>query len=171
VPLEDDSVSAELVDTAGNPVTVAYDSDRGVYLLSISGQVVVAPPAIPSGATPVTVENNDPLNLTGGASPDDETYTITNGTTFYVTQFIAGGESNPTAAGSVVEIYFDDGTEHLVSRIYINGNTASLSFNCLCEARDGTTLTGNGTNTMIVRRRRLSNAASEVEGVLYGYEV
>jgi hypothetical protein len=175
--IEDDASGARVnngrlqiipADASGNPVAVNYDSDRGLYLLAISGQVVVGPPPMPSGATPVNISADTPLNVNG---TDDTNYTITNGTTFCLQQLVAGAEDSPVAAGSVVEVIFDDGAEHVVARIYVAGFTNIVSYLDLCKARDGTTLTGNGTNEIIIRRRRLSNQTLEVEGVLNAYEV
>jgi hypothetical protein len=139
--------------------------------LQMSGHVVLAPSTPPSGATPVTLINDTPLELTSAASPSDVSRVITNGTTFYVQHVVAGAAASPVAAGSVIEVIFDDGTEHIVARAYVQGFTNIVTYPDLCEARDGTALTGNGTNTIIVRRRRLSAQALELEGVLTGYEV
>jgi hypothetical protein len=169
VPLEDDKVSAELVDSGGNPVSVIFDGTH--YLLKMSGQVVVAAPPLPSGATAIAVAADNPLSLTGGTSPHDTTYTIANGQTFYLQQFVAGCEGDPTSNGSKAEIIFDDGAEHVVDRIYVDGFTNYVAYNDVCTARDGTTMVGNGSNTIIVRRTRMSASGQEVDAVARGYEV
>jgi hypothetical protein len=158
-PLEDGSSGIE-DDNAGARVVNGR--------LQIAGHVVVAPSTPPAGSTPVTIAADTPLDVNG---TDDTAYTITNGKTFYLQQLIAGAEDSPVAAGSAVEVFFDDGAEHIVSRIYVAGFTNIVSYPDIDEARDGTTMTGNGTNQIIVRRRRLSNQTLEIEGVVLGYEV
>jgi hypothetical protein len=177
--IEDDASGARVLsgrlqiiptDASGNPVDVIYDSTSGGYMLRMAGQVVVSPSPIPAGGTPITVAADNPLEITGGTSPHDTAYTITNGKTFYLQQFVAGCQGDPTASGSVIELYFDDGTEHLVDRIYIDGFTNYVSYADVYKTRDGTTMVGNGSNQVIVRRRRLSNSGQEVDGVVRGYE-
>jgi hypothetical protein len=112
--------------------------------------------------------NDTPLDMSGN---NQTTYVITNGKTFYLQQIVAGSQGDPTENGSRVELFFYDGTEHLVARIYLTGFTTFITYPQLNEARDGTAMSGNGTNYLILRRTRLSGGNQEVDAVIYGYEV
>lgn len=150
-------------DTSGNAVTIT--DDAGVYRLQIEGKVQVTGATPPPATTPVQINAATPLSV----GSNDTTFTIPNGETFFLQEITAGNE-DPTK-GAVVEVIFDDGTEHLVARIYINGQTISIGYTDLEEARDGTALDGNGTNTIIVRRAKFSGSNIAIDAVVRGYTV
>jgi hypothetical protein len=70
-------------------------------------------------------------------------------------------------------VYWREGagpTDHLISRIYLTGQTVNLVLPNVHETRDGTSMTGNGTNTYIViRRERLSTSAQEIDAEVRGF--
>lgn len=175
--IEDDNAGARVVngrlhiipaDPSGNPVDVGYDPTTGRYLLAISGTVALGVTPIPSGATPVSLANDTPLDMSG---TNQTTYVITNGKTFYLQQIVAGSQGDPTENGSRVELFFYNGTEHLIARIYLTGFTTFITYPQLNKTRDGVAVTGNGTNYLILRRTRLSGGNQEVDAIIYGYEV
>jgi hypothetical protein len=145
------------------------DEEDEIYRVAISGKVSVQIPPPPAGGTPVTFAQND-ANLDVSSS-HDTTYTITNTKTFVVQQVVVGAEGDPNEKGSKVEIYYNNGTEHLVDRIYISGTSLYGSYPDTSEARDGTSLVGNGAHTLIIRRTRLGGAALEIDAVVRGYEI
>jgi hypothetical protein len=141
----------------------------------LPGQIVVNYPIqAPNGTTEVNIYGDDPLILSQQTSPDDEAYVITNGKTFCVQEITIGCEGDPSADGSKVEVIFDNnGTERVIDRLYVMGISRTKVYPDLSKSRDGTTLAGNagGTNKIILRRVRLSNASQEVDAVLRGYEI
>lgn len=163
-----DAIHIALKDQSGNTrlAEAVYDDTEGLYRLAATAQVQITPPTPPPATTAVTIDGGSPLDITGTV---DATYVITNGTTFTVQNVIAGSEGDSTEKGSVIEVLFDDGTEHLIVRQYVNGFTTQINPN-RNTAIDGTSLAGNGTNEIILRRRRLSGGAQEVDALLQGYE-
>jgi hypothetical protein len=151
------------------PLDVREDPQDGSNRLQIEGKVSIVAPAAPPNTTPVSIDNSTPLPITGTT---DVYYAITNNKTFTVMQLIGGAEGDPTEKGTVVEIFYDDiGTLRIIDRLYLSGQTVSVYPNT-SQARDGTALTGNagGTKRILLRRRRLSNSAQEVDAVVRGYE-
>jgi hypothetical protein len=143
----------------------------GLFRLAISGKVSlqVSPP--PEGGTKITYFADNPLAVSQAISPHDTSFVIPSGTLLVIQQIIAGCQGDSSADGSKTEVIFDDGTEHLIDRIYIMGTTQFGNYPDTSEARDGTVLSGNGTNTIVLRRTRLSNSSQEVDLVVRGYLV
>ena len=150
-------------DAAGNAISSQLDA--GIRRLEIAGKVSVVgsvpPPATNAFAvfadTPLVVGAND----TAVVIPDGETLHI---------QSITGGNEDPTK-GAQVEVVFNDGTEHVVGRFFTSGHSLFFGFADVTQARDGTALTGNGTNTLIVRRLKFSGTDIAIDAVLRGYTV
>lgn len=142
-----------------------------LWRLAITGKVSVqiAPP--PVGGLARSYYADDPLEIGSLLSPHDTSYVIEDGKTFHIQQVIAGCQGDPSEDGSKVEIIFNDGTEHVVDRIYVHGETQFGDYPDTHTARDGTQLLGNGTNTIILRRTRLSNSTQEIDAVVRGYIV
>lgn len=148
---------------------VETDSQDGKNRLAIIGKVSITESSAPPTATKVSLNNSTPLSISANS---DSFYVITDSKTFTVTLVIGGCEGDSSERGSVVEVYYDDiGTLKIIDRLYLNGQTVSI-FPDTNQARDGTLLTGNlaGTKRILLRRRRLSGAAQEVDAVLRGYE-
>jgi hypothetical protein len=144
---------------------VTVTEDVGVYRLEVTGKVSVIgalpPPSTNAFAvfadTPLTVGTHDTISV------------IPNGETLHI-QGLAAGNEDPTK-GAVVEVIFDDGTEHIVGRFYTNGQTELYSFADITEARDGTLLLGDGSNTVIVRRAKFAGSNIAIDAELRGYTV
>lgn len=157
-------------DAAGvaRAIDVRVDPLDGRRRLQIEGKLTVSPPEPPPSTTKVTITFAGALSIATDTADD---YTIANGKRFVVQQIIAGSEGDTSERGSVVEVfYFDGTTEHLVERVYLNGFTTEVYPNT-DKARDGTLADGNGTTkTIRVRRRRLSGSMQEVDFVVRGYE-
>lgn len=148
-------------DAAGNAFSSQLDA--GVRRLEISGKVAVIGSQPPPATTPQTIYADTPLTV--GA--DDTAFIIPDTETFYLQEVTAGNE-DPTK-GAVVEILFDDGAEHLIERVYTNGETVVISFADVSTARDGTPLLGNGANEIIVRRTKFSGTDIAIDAVARGY--
>ena len=124
--------------------------------------VATAPPA---GVDGVVIAADTPLTV---GSHDTE-FTIPNGQTFHLQQITAGNE-DPSKGASVVVIYYDGTTEHVVARDYVNGATHSSTFPDLKKARDGTEMVGDGSTKLIrVRRLKFSGSDIAIDAVVFGY--
>jgi hypothetical protein len=156
-------------DGKAQALEVNIDPLDGKRRLQIEGNVSIAAPEPPVGTTAVSFTFSGALSIT---TTQTDNYVITNAKRFVLQQIVAGSEGDSTAKGSVIEVfYFDGTTEYLVEREYINGFTVAVS--PLTEvSRDGTqTMDGNGTTkTVRVKRRRLSGSSQEVDFVIRGYE-
>jgi hypothetical protein len=164
----------------GVPVMGRDSTDLARFLMTDGeGRLAVSPkpPTAPPGTTPFTLAVNEAeLEVgTGGdvASPHDTLGAIIgNGLSLKIQVVTAGSEGDSSENGSVVEVYWRTSgpTDHLVERIYILGETVTVTLPEIDRARDGTLFTGDGVDTrIVVRRRRLSNAAQEVDFVIRGY--
>lgn len=155
------------------------DSDFARMLLTDTDgtlKVATRPQGAPATATAVIYPADTPLELNNASSPDDtDASVIANGVNFYLQSIIGGAAGDPSEDGSFAEVYWVEGspeTEHLIARIYLLGQTLQFNFPDTNIARDGTQMTGNGTNTFIrIRRTRLSNALQGVDCVVFGYTV
>lgn len=158
-----------LVDGDGtNVVDVETDAADGKQRLAIVGKVSVSAPATPPSATPVTIAGDTPLSI---STTQNTEYVIPDGETFTLSVVEAGAAGDPTEKGSKIEVIYDeDGTEKIIERIYITGQTVAV-YPDTSEARDGTSLVGNaaGTYKIILRRIRLSGTSQEVDAVVRGY--
>ena len=167
----------------GLPVVSRDSSDTVRRLLSeTDGALIVASriPVAPPGTTPFTLAVNEAeLNVGAGgdvASPNTTLGSIIgSGVDVYVQNIGVGTEGDSSENGSVVEVYWREGagpTDHLIDRIYVMGETVDVQLPNVHTARDGTALTGNGTNTRLaVVRKRLSLAALEIDFVVRGYTI
>lgn len=161
----------------GIPI-VARDKEDVVRRLIAEedGTLIVAskPPSAPPGTTPFVLAGDTPLEI-GPVPAYHETVSpaIGNGLNLYLQTIAAGAAGDPTENGSKVEVYWREGTgptNHLITRIYLSGQTVNLVLPNVNAARDGTALTGNGTNTyLVIRRERLSTAAQEIDAEVRGY--
>ena len=151
----------------GGTVVSGVDSTGAVKQMAVSSQgainVTVVGSVPPDGVEGVSIYADSPLVV----GSHDTTYVIPNGEHFVLQQFTAGNE-DPTK-GAIVTILFDDGTEHVIQRGYLAGFTVDFPLPNIAEARDGTILTGNGTNTIIVRREKLSGTNIQIDAVVRGY--
>lgn len=147
------------------PVDVSLDGTDGKYRLEIVGKVSVSAPPAPPASTPVSIDASSPLSVT---TTSTTTYVIPNGETLTITSITAGAEGDPNERGSKVEVFYYDGTERIIERIYLTGQTVPL-FPDTAEARDGTALVGNGVHEIRVRRTRLGGSSVEIDAVIRGY--
>lgn len=159
----------DLAGTTHHMSLIEDETIPGLYRLAITGKVSVqvAPP--PEGGVPVTYFADNPLSISQAQSPHDTDITLPTGKILVIQQIIAGCQGDPSADGSKTEVVFDDGAEHLIDRIFITGQTQFGNYPDTTEARDGTALTGNGTNKLVLRRSRLSNSGQEIDLVVRGY--
>ena len=150
---------------------VEDESTPDLWRLAITGKVSIqiAPP--PAGGVPITIFADNPLAVSQAISPHRTSTIIPSGKTLFIQQIIAGCQGDPTANGSKVEVYFNNGTDHLVDRIYIMGETQFGNYPDTSQARDGTLLVGNGTNYIAIDRSRLSNSLQEIDSVIRGYTI
>jgi hypothetical protein len=161
----------------GIPV-VAHDKQDLVrkILAEPDGALIVAakPPSAPPGTTSFVMAADTPLSV-GPVPTFHETVSPAIGASvgLYLQTIAAGAAGDPTENGSKVEVYWREGstpTDHLISRIYLSGQTVNEVLPNVNEARDGTALTGNGSNTyLVIRRQRLSTAAQEIDVEVRGY--
>lgn len=162
-----------ITDTSGTPIATVSGVD-GVRLGVDAGPIVLAtdqptlavsivPQPTPPGAVLVFISADNPLSV----NTEDEVYTIPSGKTFYLQQIIVGNED--PAKGARVEVVYDDGTERTVARTYTSGETVSVPIANQSTARDGTAMVGNGSNTIIVRRTKLTGSNLEVDAIVRGY--
>jgi hypothetical protein len=152
-----------LYDAAGNAVTVT--NDAGVRRIEINGKVTVVGASPPPATTPFAVFADTPLTV----GSHDTSEVIPNGQTLYLQQLLAGNE-DPTKGASVELIYYN-GTEHLVSRMFMAGFSIERGFADVSTARDGTVMVGNGVHTLIVRRAKFSGSNIAIDAVVRGYTV
>lgn len=150
-----------LYDGSGNPVTVS--NDAGIHRVEIAGKVSVIGASPPPATTPAVLFGDNPLSV----GTHDTTFVIPSGQTFYLQEIVAGNE-DPTK-GAVVEVLYNNGTEHLIGRVYIAGQTLTIGYPNRSTARDGTALVGNGTWTIILRRTKYSGTNIAIDAVARGY--
>ena len=143
----------------------------GEGVLKVSNQ----PPQPPPGTTPFSLAVAE-VDLEISAPPayhDQESAVIGSGLVLYLQTFASGAAGDPNERGSRVDILWREGvgpTDHVVTRMYIGGQSLSFTLPDVKAARDGTSLTGDGSTTkVVIRRYRLSNAASEVDAEVRGY--
>jgi len=150
--------------------------DYGRFLLAEENgtlRVASQPPSPPPGTTEFVLSQSDTVLEIGLAdSPHDtESAVIGNGVDLYLQSFSSGAAGDPSERGSRVDIVWTaSSVEHVVARLYIAGQSVERTLSDVNKARDGTTMTGNGTDTkLIIRRYRLSNADQEVDAEVRGY--
>lgn len=143
------------------------------------GKVRVAsqPPSPPPGTTEFVLAQPE-ANLEVGPFPrfhETVSAAVGNNVELYLQSFTAGAAGDPSEKGSKVEIYWREGagpTDHLISRIYLSGQTVVQTLPDVHKARDGTAMIGDGTTTkLVLRRERISWSAQEIDGEIRGYLV
>lgn len=152
-----------ITSSAGNPVTVSEDAS--IYRLEVQGKVQTIGAISPPSTNTARINADAPLT----AGSHDTSFVIPNGETYHLQQITAGNE-DPTK-GAVFEIIYDDGTEHVIARVYTAGQTISVGYSDLVQARDGTPLTGNGSNSIIVRRVKFAGSNIAMDCEVLGYTV
>jgi hypothetical protein len=150
-----------IYDASGNPVTIT--NDAGTYRLNIIGKVAITGATPPPATTPAVITAATPLVV----GTHDTTFTIPNTKTFYLQEIVTGNED--PAKGSSVEVIFNNGTEHLIARVYTASTTLVVGYPDVAAARDGTALLGNGTNTIIVRRKKYTGSDIAIDTIVRGY--
>jgi hypothetical protein len=138
---------------------------------SLPGQIVVPyPPVCPSTAVEVKIFADNPLEISNSNSPHTVEHLIPNGKTFRLQRVIMGAENDPSEKGCMVEIFYKDSSEHLVSR-YFTEPTTEIMYADVGSARDGTAMVGDGsTKKILVRRTRLSSSKQRVDVFVQGFE-
>jgi len=142
---------------------VSVTADAALNRLEISGKIVVIGASPPPATTPVAIFADNPLSV----GTQDTAFVIPNGTTFRL-QELSGGNEDPTK-GAVILVIYNNGTEHVISRMYTSGESITRSFPDVATARDGTPLVGNGAHTIIVRREKFSGSNIAIDAVVRGY--
>jgi len=149
-------------------ITVTEDIQDFKHRLAIEGKVSVSAPTAPPAATSVSIPADTPLDVSNTETTE---WTIPNGVTFTLSQITYGAEGDPNEKGSKITVYYVDsgGTPHVIDRAYFTGFSGQI-FPDTSEARDGTSMTGNGTSTLIrIVRERLGGATLEIDCVARGY--
>lgn len=146
---------------------IIVDDEDQLKRLAITGKISVTTPPPPEGGVAVSIDASSPLDV---ATTESDSYVITSGKTFTIQSVTVGAEGDPNSKGSKVEVYFNDGTDHLISRIYVVGQSVPV-FPDTSIARDGTSLTGNGSNVIRIDRTRLGGGTLEIDAVVRGYEI
>jgi hypothetical protein len=141
----------KIIDGEGNGYLTKVDSTGR---LLVSTQVVVPP-----NTTPVSVVYYS--NVSGTV---DNFYVIPNGVNLRLTRFSAGAEVEQTA-GQAIELYYaPNGTTTgiiLLDIIFASGNSDQHDLD--------DTFAGNGTRSILIRRRRLSGGSKLIYGKFGGY--
>lgn len=156
-----DAWPIRLVDPSGNDTTITLDGV--VYRQEVQGKVTIVGASAPPATTPVEIDADIPLTV----GTHDTSFLIPSGETFHLQTIIAGNE-DPTK-GASVEVIYDDGTEHVVARVYTSGTTTQIGYSDVNTARNGTSLDGTGTETIIVRRLKFSGTDIAIDTVVTGY--
>jgi hypothetical protein len=143
----------------------------GEGVLKVSAQ----PPLPPPGTNPYQVYVPD-ADLSISAPPsyhDTEGAIVGDGDHVKLQVFTAGAAGDPNERGSRIDVLWREGagpTDHIIERMYVGGQTVTVVLPDVHDSRDGTDMIGDGSTTKIVIRRwRLSNAASEVDAIVRGY--
>lgn len=144
---------------------VDVTTDQGQNSLRVTGKVAVTGSVPPPATNAFVVVADNPLTV----GSDDTEVIIPAGEDLHL-QAVTFGNEDPTK-GARIEVIYDDGAEHLVFRGFCNGRTISFAFADVTAARDGTTMVGNGTNKIIVRREKYSGTDIAIDAVLRGYSV
>jgi hypothetical protein len=128
-------------------------------------RTATAPAAAPENSTPALISADTPLSV----GSHDTVFVIPDGEVFHLQRLIASNE-DPTK-GARITILCDDGvSEHVVFRAYYAGFVVPVELPDTSEARDGTSLFGDGsTKTIILRREKLVGANIEIDAQVQGY--
>jgi hypothetical protein len=153
----------KLASADGTKIATLTD-DAGVIRQEVTGKVSVIGAVPPPSTTGAIIYANSPLSV----GRHTTTFSIPDGETFHLQEVTAGNE-NPTK-GAVVEVLYDNGSEHLVARVYTNGETISIGYPDLVAAQDGTALLGAaGTSNILVRRQKFSGSNIAIDATVTGY--
>jgi len=144
------------------------DSDENINRLAITGKVSIQVEPPPSGGVGIAYYADDPLSIKKQHTTE---FVLPVGKTLFIQQIILGCQGDPSKNGSKAEISFDDGTSHLIDRLYVNGATMFGNHISTNEARDGTPITGNGTNKLVILRDRLAVSEQEIDVIIRGYHI
>lgn len=162
------AILAASVDTQGE---VHFHQSDGDGNLRVASQ----PPQPPPGTTEFVLAI-DEAELEIRSPPtyhEEESGIITNGAELYLQLFTAGAAGDPSERGSRVDILWREGatpTDHVIERVYVAGQSMTITLPNVHKSRDGTTLTGDGSTTkLVIRRYRLSRSRQEVDAVVRGY--
>ena len=127
-----------------------------------SGRLLVSPEA----ATPADTTEVIRVAQSSISGNNDTIYTVTNGKILTLQIFQSGAELN-SIGGSKVSLYEDPNGNlsvlNLIVVLYVNGSSA--------EASISTSLVGNGTRRLVMRRSVFSGSSREVFGRWKGFEV
>jgi hypothetical protein len=152
-------------------MTIEDATTADLHRLAIDGKVSIQISPPPPGGAKIAISADNPLGISNVTSPHITTWVIPDGKTLVIQQIIAGCQGDPSADGSKVEVYYDNGTLHLIDRIYIMGETQFGNYPDTDTSRDDTALVGNGTHSVKIYRYRLSNSTQEIDAVLRGYTI
>lgn len=159
----------------GAPIVIGGKDDSGNVKTSTiddSGRLRVIQASLvpPVGANPFTVSIPD-ADLSFITTNDYDGPLVPNGETLFLQLALAGSELD--GSGNRVDLIWVEGagaTEHLIERFFAHGPSQSYILNDIDTARDGTVLTGNGSNTFLrIRRVRLSGSAMQCDVSVRGY--
>lgn len=153
------------ITNAGGDKVATLTNDAGIIRQEIVGKVSVVGATAPPSTTAQEIFADIPLVV----GTHDTTFTIPDGETFHLQNITAGNED--PSKGAVIEVIFDNGSEHVIERVYTNGSTVSISFNDVATARDGIALLGNGAGTsdIIVRRIKYAGTDIAIDAIVTGY--
>jgi len=138
------------------------DGDGNSYFAKVdaSGRLLVSSQTVaPVDTTPVSVTEYGDVSTT-----DDSFYIIPNGEVLTITKFIASAEVDSTS-GNAIEFYYAPNGDTtglvVINAIHASGNSFQVDINA--------EYTGDGTKSILLRRRRLSGGAKEIFGRWEGY--
>jgi hypothetical protein len=156
------------VDNAGAVHFVHSDSAGNLRVAS-------QPPQPPAGTTEfvLAVSEGDLEISAPPAYHETESTAIGSSVELYLQSFTAGAGGDPSERGSRIDVLWREGagpTDHVIERVYISGQSVTITLPDVHKARDGTTMIGDGSTTkLVIRRYRLSNAVQEVDAIVRGY--
>ena len=160
-------------------LVVGQDGDNHAHYMHVEGdgtlKVASRPPQPPAGSDEfVLAINEGELEISAPpAYHEDESSVIGSGDKLYLQLFTAGAAGDPSERGSRVDILWREGagpTDHVIERMFVSGQSVTITLPDVHKTRDDTEMTGNGTNTkLVIRRYRLSNSSQQVDSVVRGY--
>jgi hypothetical protein len=153
--------SVILFDKDGNAFSSQLDA--GVRRLEIAGKVSITGATPPPATSSAIIFADTPLTV----GLDDTVFLIPDTETFHLQEVVLGNE-DPTK-GAKVTVLFDDGAEHVITRVFSNGFTLVIGFPDVVAARDGTPLLGDGVASIIVRREKYTGSDIAIDAVVRGY--
>lgn len=172
--------AGSLASARGIPVMGKDNADAAQFLrVDGSGRLAVtpSPPTAPPGTTEFSfVVSESELNVGSGGDVSSPHTTvgsiIANGINLFLQSIEVGTEGDSSENGSVIEVFWRTSgpTDHLISRLFVAGQSIQVALPNTNSTRDGTAMTGDGVDTrLVVVRRRLSTAALEIDFVIRGF--